>query len=537
MKKIAFLLIIILIFTSFVPTTFALEKTYADLTVRTTNFCLIPTDQYNLSNSVCANVYNTLNYNITDIPEVFVGYDEALSKLQYFGNPDSDMDGKITYLFWDGIKANGVYNYFHQSPVYDNRDVIELNIDYIQNGGLFGPRDALGIIMHELQHAIHYQNDPNEAVYINEGCSEYVRYDITGDSTRLREFVNVNYDFYKQNYAKDFLYMVYLADKNGGKNFIKQIIQNKGTGHEAVAAMLNTTPAELFEDFTISSKIDKGNYDITSFDLWQQYTTIPLTEFNNVNGEVKGWNTQWKNIQPNSKSIKIQPTSSTNMKFAITTLDVEIGTKPGFTGKYILNVGNNPVVNTIYSGDIIEECIIEELDQKEKYWIEYYESNNHSNGYNMTDGGSNGVLNKEARQKISKALKGKKLSEEHKQKIKENNAMKNNPEVRKKSAQSRIGLPGTMLGKEAWNKGKTGIYSEETLKKMSEIKKGKTYSKETREKISKAKSGPNGWNWKEPTQEMIDDVKNGMKRNDFYRKYNLSKSFWLKIKNLYLKEG
>lgn len=43
---------------------------------------------------------------------------------------------------------------------------------------------------------------------------------------------------------------------------------------------------------------------------------------------------------------------------------------------------------------IIEECTVDELDEKEKYWISYY--NTYKNGYNMTLGGSgfNGCYNK-----------------------------------------------------------------------------------------------------------------------------------------------
>jgi 5-methylcytosine-specific restriction endonuclease McrA len=40
-----------------------------------------------------------------------------------------------------------------------------------------------------------------------------------------------------------------------------------------------------------------------------------------------------------------------------------------------------------------------------------------------------------------------------------------------------------------WNKGKKGIYSEDTLNKMSLSKKGKIISQETREKLRKANTG------------------------------------------------
>ena len=40
-----------------------------------------------------------------------------------------------------------------------------------------------------------------------------------------------------------------------------------------------------------------------------------------------------------------------------------------------------------------------------------------------------------------------------------------------------------------WNKGKKGIYTEDTIKKMSSAKKGQIISKETREKLSKSHMG------------------------------------------------
>lgn len=44
-------------------------------------------------------------------------------------------------------------------------------------------------------------------------------------------------------------------------------------------------------------------------------------------------------------------------------------------------------------------------------------------------------------------------------------------------------------GMQSWNKGRTGIYSEETLKKMSESNKGKIRSSEVRQKLSERSKG------------------------------------------------
>ena len=120
------------------------------------------------------------------------------------------------------------------------------------------------------------------------------------------------------------------------------------------------------------------------------------------------------------------------------------------------------------------------------------------------------IMTKEVRKKISLAEMGHTTTEETRQKISEANKGK----VRSESAKRKIRL--AKKGSIPWNKGKTGIYSKETLEKMrlSHIgrkpkentiekmkgripwNKGKTriYSKETLEKMRLASMGRVPWN-------------------------------------------
>ena len=98
-----------------------------------------------------------------------------------------------------------------------------------------------------------------------------------------------------------------------------------------------------------------------------------------------------------------------------------------------------------------ENVLFENLNMREMDWIEYYDS--FYNGYNLTlggDGAKGVILSKEARRKISESHKGK----------------------------------------PAWNSGKTNIYSEETLRKISQSNTNP--SKETRRKMSEARKGKPG---------------------------------------------
>lgn len=40
-----------------------------------------------------------------------------------------------------------------------------------------------------------------------------------------------------------------------------------------------------------------------------------------------------------------------------------------------------------FSFSILEECSVEQLNEREKYWIKYFQSNNKEKGYNLTSGG------------------------------------------------------------------------------------------------------------------------------------------------------
>ncbi len=84
----------------------------------------------------------------------------------------------------------------------------------------------------------------------------------------------------------------------------------------------------------------------------------------------------------------------------------------------------------------------------------------------------------ETRNKTSKALKNRHLTDEHKKNLS-------------------LAKKGKKTGQVPWNKGRTGVYTEESLKKMSDHSKGKPKSPEHCKNISLATKGKKGhapWN-------------------------------------------
>jgi group I intron endonuclease len=71
--------------------------------------------------------------------------------------------------------------------------------------------------------------------------------------------------------------------------------------------------------------------------------------------------------------------------------------------------------------EVIEECIDDSINEREIYWIAYFDSTNRNNGYNLSRGGEE--IKEETRRKLSEALKGNKhcvgrvVSEETRKKL------------------------------------------------------------------------------------------------------------------------
>jgi len=186
--------------------------------------------------------------------------------------------------------------------------------------------------------------------------------------------------------------------------------------------------------------------------------------------------------------------------------------------------------------EIIEECDDDLANEREKIWIERFDS--FTRGYNLTTGGdccfqfseetiqkireANSNSSDEQRYIKGSAFRGKHLSEEHKQKLREANKGKKPPphseetlrkmsesmkgkNVGPKSEEHRQKLSAAHKGKKLSEEHKAQLReyraSEETRRRLSEAGKGRVVSEETRRKMSESMKGKK---FGSPSQETIE---------------------------------
>ena len=144
--------------------------------------------------------------------------------------------------------------------------------------------------------------------------------------------------------------------------------------------------------------------------------------------------------------------------------------------------------------ELIEICDVEYLNEREQYWISFYNSSNPDIGYNLTSGGRQSTkFSKISRQKLSDSKKGKRIvykhSEETKQKMSESKKGKKVPAI----AKSKLGKTHSDETKQKMSESHKSLTPEQKEKlRLSRL--GKTHSEETKQRMSESHKGRVAWN-------------------------------------------
>ena len=214
-----------------------------------------------------------------------------------FGNPlpRGDEGTKIWTLLFN-IRDEAYYNpaaesyiagYFSASEsAENNKNIMHIDTyDWINRAGPDGARPFLyeGIFAHEFQHLVHFDQDPDEPSWVDEGCADLAGYLCGYGHFDGHIMYYLAYHMFTsltfwggqlEDYGQVYLFALYLYEKFGGDLFFSTLVQEQANGIEGIENTLRAlgykeTFNQIFDRWSIALYLDdeKRCGGIYGFDL------------------------------------------------------------------------------------------------------------------------------------------------------------------------------------------------------------------------------------------------------------------------------
>ena len=230
-----------------------------------------------------------------------------------FGEPlERGDEGKKTWIlifnirdesYYDCAQTSYIAGYFSASESAENNKNI-MHIDSYDWGNRVGPDAARpflyeGTFAHEFEHLVHFDIDPDEPSWVDEGLADLSGFLCGyGHSQSHLAYYMVYHPFTAltfwgsglEDYGASYLFQLYLYEKFGGAPFVTALVNEQANGIEGIENTLaafgyTETFDEIFDNWTVANYLDNtdkagGKYgyetlEIGSVDSWGY--TIPYT--------------------------------------------------------------------------------------------------------------------------------------------------------------------------------------------------------------------------------------------------------------------
>lgn len=189
-------------------------------------------------------------------------------------SPGVDNDPHLNILNARLRGVGGYYSSSDQYPASVSKNSNQREIIYVNSGATpIGSQGYLEVLAHELQHAVHWNADPSEETWVNEGLSEFAA-SMTGlGSGGFRRFlrsrptslVHWPLDPFDSgaNYGAASLFMHYLVEHYGDPNDLRPLLREQEDGINGINSYLRTlghdvTFREVFRDWAVSNLLDES---------------------------------------------------------------------------------------------------------------------------------------------------------------------------------------------------------------------------------------------------------------------------------------
>ena len=249
-------------------------------------------------------VQNGLSYDKKELKKLVDAFDKKIypTDREFFGEefkPGIDGDNRIYMLLARGLGStiaayfSSVDSYSALAHKYSNEhEMIFLNADNIKLGEEF----TYGVLAHEFQHMIHWNQDRNEETWLNEGFSELASF-LNGYGTGSFEYAFVSNPDHQLTYwpggdadtspyyGAAFLYTNYFLGRFGEKA-TQALVSNQSNGMVSVSEVLQElnardpqtgkqlTAEDVFLDWAIATYLNNPHVDDGRY-AYSEYKDVP----------------------------------------------------------------------------------------------------------------------------------------------------------------------------------------------------------------------------------------------------------------------
>lgn len=189
----------------------------------------------------------------------------------HFGDPPNPLDNleRVFLLYYKfNIAADGYFWVFDQFPdgtqpwASNEADVIYLATDSTAAASDY----MLAVAAHEFQHLIHYNHDPNEDSWVDEGLGELAMW-LFGHPDTISSF-NTNPDNSLTDwggnwadYIQTYLWTLYAYEQFGGQTTIWNLVHNAANGMSGYLSTLtgqgySVTMEDIFGEWSVANYLD-----------------------------------------------------------------------------------------------------------------------------------------------------------------------------------------------------------------------------------------------------------------------------------------
>lgn len=216
----------------------------------------------------------------------------------------------IAGYFWSAIADWGV-NAFHMDTYQwwrrqgENPPMIDILTGDDYNGVLSVlPWQFEGTFAHEFQHLIHYDRDPDELSWVDEGCATLAEW-LCGygfSPGHISEYLFWFWDTpltiwegYLSDYGASFLFTYYMYEHYGGAELLTYLVEDQANG---IAGWENALDAmgiwrsfdQIFQDWCIANYLDDTSFYWGRYGYYELDIPSENSEFESIQSSMEFWN-------------------------------------------------------------------------------------------------------------------------------------------------------------------------------------------------------------------------------------------------------